>query len=223
MGGQGGACWGRRRPAPYPARGPEPSGREVRGLQASHSLDMPSVRPQLSDTTAGPLVETLLPGPWTGTIALTIPMARLGYSNPSPALHSQVTCNRQTGPCYALLYYPGPSHPAGSTLGPFWSFPRSVGSSITRDASVKSSLLGSTHRGQGFGPLVASCRCHTMASGAHLPLKHGRRPLQAPCFSVAAVYFAIRPPWRKPLVLEQILLGVLLLHISVLLLRNAEG
>lgn len=119
---------------------------------------------------------------------------RLGYSNPSPTLHSRVTYNRQTGPGYALLSNPGPSHPAGSTLGPFWSFPRCVCSSVTRDISVKCSLLGSTHRGQGFGPLVASRSCCTMASGTHLPLKHGRGPLQAPCLSVAAVYFAIHPP-----------------------------
>ena len=45
--------------------------------------------------------------------------------------------------------------------------------------------------GQGCDPLVTSSCCHTTTAGAHLSPKHGRRPLQGPCFAFQQLPFML--------------------------------
>lgn len=179
-------------PAVDPARSiPEPS-RLVEGKgqhwMVSRGPDVPSVHLQVSDHTAATLVETLLPGPWTMTVTFTIPTATsLGHSHHPPYFAARVTCNRPLASQVWDLHL---------LQGPTWAPVRIV--HLACVSASPGTLCQMQHPGLcSQAPGSRQSLPHQDLWGSASPeVREAFLPDSLLRFSVAAVYFAICPPWE---------------------------
>ena len=150
------------------------------------ALATPAVRLQLSDHTAAAPVEILLPGPWTMTVALTVPQPPVSdIPTHPPRFTASMTCNRQTRPRMPFFQVQGLRLQQGPHWAPFGVFhlacaSASPGKLPSNAASWAPLSEAVSLKASALAPRFRQSLPHHDVWGSS-SMQHGTHPILAPC------------------------------------------